>query len=108
MPAAVLMHPLIPFAPEDQPGLAGQRVLITADERDPICPPAMIRALHGYFERQRAATEVAFHSSGHELQETELDAARRFVATRPASPTAPLAQPGYGGSNPPKRLSRDR
>jgi predicted esterase len=83
VPAAVLMHPLIPFAPEDQPGLAGRRVLITAGEQDPICPPAMPRALHGYFERQRAAAEVVFHSGGHELQETELDAAQRFIATRP-------------------------
>jgi phospholipase/carboxylesterase len=89
VPTAVLMHPLIPFAPADQPGLAGRRVLITAGERDPICPPAMTRALHGYFERQRAAAEVVFHSGGHELQETELKAARRFVATQPASAAAP-------------------
>jgi phospholipase/carboxylesterase len=89
VPAAVLMHPLIPFAPEDQPRLAGRRVLITAGEQDPICPPAMTRALHRYFERQHAAAELVFHSGGHELQQTELDAARRFVATRPAAPTAP-------------------
>jgi phospholipase/carboxylesterase len=83
MPAAVLMHPLIPFAPADQPG-----VLITAGEHDPICPPAMTRALHGYFEGQGAAAELVFHPGGHELQEAELDAARRFVAARPAAPAA--------------------
>jgi phospholipase/carboxylesterase len=86
--AAVLMHPLIPFAPADQPGLAGRRILITAGERDPICPPAMTRALHGYFERQGAAAELVFHPGGHELQESELEAARRFVAARPAAPAA--------------------
>src|SRR5690606_5320066 len=37
--AAVLMHPLIPFAPEIAGSLAGRRVLITAGRRDPICPP---------------------------------------------------------------------
>jgi phospholipase/carboxylesterase len=88
MPAAVLMHPLIPFAPAHQPGLAGRRVLITAGEHDPICPPAMTRALHGYFERQGAAAELVFHAGGHELQEAELDAARRFVAARPGAPAA--------------------
>jgi phospholipase/carboxylesterase len=88
VPAAVLMHPLIPFAPADQPGLAGRQVLITAGERDPICPPAMTRALHGYFERQGAAAELVFHPGGHELQESELEAARRFVAARPAAPAA--------------------
>jgi phospholipase/carboxylesterase len=88
VPAAVLMHPLIPFAPEDQPGLAGRRVLITAGEQDPICPPALTRALHGYLERQGAAAELMFYPGGHELQATELEAARRFVAVRPAAPAA--------------------
>jgi phospholipase/carboxylesterase len=88
VPAAVLMHPLIPFAPADQPGLAGRRVLITAGEHDPICPPALTRALQGYFERQGTAAELVFHPGGHELQEAELDAARRFVAAPPAAPAA--------------------
>jgi phospholipase/carboxylesterase len=78
--AAVLMHPRIPFAPEDQPGLAGRRVLITAGERDPICPPAMTRALYDYFVRQGTAAELVFHQGGHELQESELGVVRRFVA----------------------------
>jgi phospholipase/carboxylesterase len=80
LPAAVLMHPLIPFAPADQPGLAGRRILITAGERDPICPPAATRALLDYFERQGASAELVFHPGGHELRESELDAARSFVA----------------------------
>jgi phospholipase/carboxylesterase len=79
--AAVLMHPLIPFTPEDQPGLAGRRVLITAGERDPICPPAMTRALYDYFERQGTAAQLVFHPGGHELQESELGVVRRFVAS---------------------------
>jgi phospholipase/carboxylesterase len=80
LPAAVLMHPLIPFAPADQPGLAGRRILITAGERDPICPPAATRTLLDYFERQGASAELVFHPGGHELRESELDAARSFVA----------------------------
>src|SRR5262245_21070168 len=78
--AAVLMHPLIPFTPEDQPGLARRRVLITAGERDPICPPAITRALYDYFERQGTAAQLVFHPGGHELQQSELGAVRRFVA----------------------------
>ena len=77
---AVLMHPLIPFTPEDQPGLAGRRVLITAGERDPICPPAMTRALYDYFGRQGTATQLVFHPGGHELQESEICAVRKFLA----------------------------
>ena len=68
------MHPLIPFAPADQPGLAGRRMLITAGERDPICPPAMTRALHGYFERQHAAPSWSF---------TQADTSCRRPSSRP-------------------------
>ena len=92
--AAVLMHPLIPFTPEDQPGLAGRRVLITAGERDPICPPAMTRALYDYFERQGAAAQVVFHPGGHELQESELGVVRRFVA--PFDRLEPHGRPARG------------
>ena len=37
--ALVLMHPLIPWTPRDQPELAKASVLITAGRRDPICQP---------------------------------------------------------------------
>ena len=47
-----LMHPLIPWQPEAQPGLAGRRVLITAGERDPICPAPMTLALDQYLRDQ--------------------------------------------------------
>ena len=45
--AAVLMHPLIPWTPEPAP--VTTRVLITAGERDPICPPEETRALEAWF-----------------------------------------------------------
>ena len=86
-PAAVLMHPLIPFAPPANPGLAGNRILITAGERDPICPPALSRALHGYFEEQRAQSRLLFHPGGHELAPEEIESTGAFVAE--AMPVAP-------------------
>ena len=69
-----LMHPLIPWTPADQPGLAKARVLITAGRRDPICPPANTLALEDYFRRQGADTTVRWHDGGHELRSTETDA----------------------------------
>ena len=36
--AGVLMHPLIPFDPPAQPGLQALSALVTAGQRDPICP----------------------------------------------------------------------
>ena len=46
------MHPLIPWTPEPAP--VRTRVLITAGERDPICPPEETRALEAWFAAQGA------------------------------------------------------
>jgi phospholipase/carboxylesterase len=82
---AVLMHPLIPFAPPAQPGLAGHGVLITAGRRDPIAPAAATEALADYFMVQGAVTRVAWHEGGHELQRPELAAAQAFLASSPVT-----------------------
>lgn len=77
---AVLMHPLIPFAPPAQPGLAGRRILITAGRNDPIAPAAATQALADYFTAHGAEVELAWHSGGHEIRRDELLAAQRFLA----------------------------
>jgi phospholipase/carboxylesterase len=93
-PAAVLMHPLIPFAPPDNPGLAGNRILITAGERDPICPPRLSRSLQAYFEQQGAQSRLLFHSGGHELVPEEIDSTGAFIAAAtPATPPHVRAMP---------------
>lgn len=75
----VLLHPLIPFAPPPAKGLKSKRVLITAGERDPICPPPATAALADYFESQGAQVELAWHEGGHELRQQELLAARDLL-----------------------------
>lgn len=77
---AVLMHPLIPFAPAPQPGLAATRVLITAGRRDPIGPAATTQKLGDYLAAQGAATEIVWHDGRHELRREELVAAQAFLA----------------------------
>lgn len=77
--ATVLMHPLIPFTPPDAK-LAGKRVLITAGQRDPICPAPASQALADYFAAQGAETQLVWHSGGHDLRQEELVAARDFLA----------------------------
>ncbi|MEM1428860.1 MAG: alpha/beta hydrolase [Pseudomonadota bacterium] len=75
----VLMHPLIPFAPDPQPGLAGRKVLITAGRRDPISPAVQTDALAFWFERQGAEVTVAWHEGGHEIRREEVDAIGAFL-----------------------------
>ncbi len=76
--AAVLMHPLIPWTPEPAP--VGTRVLITAGERDPICPPELTRALGAWFEAQGAEVTTQWHRGGHEVDRSEIGAVADFLA----------------------------
>ena len=77
---AALMHPLIPWEPEDVPGLETLRVLITAGRRDPICPLPLTERLIAWFERQGSTVETAMHEGGHEVRPEELAALQGFVA----------------------------
>lgn len=77
---AVLLHPLIPFAPPPNPALAGRRVLITAGRRDPICPPELTQALADHLEGQGAAVTLLWHGGGHEVAPSEWEAAASFLA----------------------------
>jgi phospholipase/carboxylesterase len=73
---AVLMHPLIPFAP---PLLTtSPRVLVTAGRRDPIAPVALTARLATHFGAQ-----LAWHEGGHELRAAEVEAARDFLGAQP-------------------------
>lgn len=76
----ILMHSLVPWAPDPQPGLAARRVLITAGERDPICPAAVTQALADYLAAQGARVETQWHAGGHEIRRDELDAVAAFLA----------------------------
>lgn len=77
-----LLHPLIPFAPEPNPGIAGKRVLITAGRRDPICPLPLTERLVDYFAAQGSRVETSFHDGGHEIQAPELAALQAFLTAQ--------------------------
>ena len=75
--AAVLMHPLIPWTPEPAP--VATRVLITAGERDPICPPEETRALEAWLAAQGAPVTSRWHPGGHEIDRSEIGAVAEFL-----------------------------
>jgi phospholipase/carboxylesterase len=75
----VLMHPLIPWTPEDNPDLARARVLITAGRHDPICPPPLTLGLRDYFDRQGVTVDLEWHDGGHELRPSEIAAVSRWL-----------------------------
>lgn len=77
---AVLLHPLIPWTPE--PAAVTTRVLITAGERDPICPPADTRALEDWLRAQGAPVTTHWTSGGHEIARSEIAATAAFLRQR--------------------------
>jgi phospholipase/carboxylesterase len=78
---AVLMHPLIPFDPPAQPGLARKRVLITAGRSDRVAPFAGTEKLAAYFRAQGAAVDLITHAGGHEVRSEETSAARQLLGS---------------------------
>ncbi|MDZ5699133.1 alpha/beta hydrolase [Chelativorans sp. M5D2P16] len=77
--AAVLMHPLIPFAPRLKGDRLDMRLLVTAGRRDPICPPELTERLMAHLEASGAEAEIFWHEGGHELRPGEMDTAERFL-----------------------------
>ncbi len=76
---AILLHPLIPFKPKDNAALEGRQILITAGQRDPICPAPLTQALADYFTAQKAAVDVEWHTGGHDIRQNEIEAVQRFL-----------------------------
>ncbi len=74
---AVLMHPMIPWAPKPVP--VSTQVLITAGTRDPVAPLEATRALESWFVAQGAPTETHWHAGGHEIDRSEITAIARFL-----------------------------
>lgn len=77
-----LLHPLIPWTPDANPGLAGKSVLVTAGRRDPICPLPLTMALVDSLKREKARVETAFHGGGHEIRQEELLALQSFLSAQ--------------------------
>jgi phospholipase/carboxylesterase len=83
---AALLHPLIPWAPAPQPGLAGRRVLVTAGRRDPICPAPLTAALVAWLRAQGAEVEEHWHGGGHGIEPEEWEAVLAFAARGAGAP----------------------
>lgn len=76
---AAIMHPLIPWTPEPQPGLSGKRILITAGEVDPISPLKLSKSLVEWFKAQDADVEAMIAPGGHEIRPVELESLKNFL-----------------------------
>jgi phospholipase/carboxylesterase len=77
--AAAWLHPLIPWAPAPQLGLANKQILVTAGRRDPVCPVPLTQSLIDYLAKQQSDVTTVWHDGGHEIHETEIEALTSFL-----------------------------
>lgn len=83
--AAVLMHPLIPFTPQDAGNMDALSVLVTSGRHDPICPPQQTENLVALLRQRGAQTQIVWHDGGHEIRQGEIIAAHALLSTLPAN-----------------------
>lgn len=74
-----LLHPLIPWAPAPVSALSGKRVLITAGQRDPICPLPESKRLIDWFAQQGSQVTTIIHAGGHNIDQSEIVALQKFL-----------------------------
>ena len=86
---AALLHPLIPWVPDPQPGLAGLPVLVGIGLNDPICPLPLSQRLIDWLADQGAEVEVQAAPGGHQLHPAEIGGLTRLLRAAPQ----PAAQP---------------
>ena len=82
---AILHHPMVPRRGIDLPDLAGVPVFIGAGDNDPICPPQETEELEQLLKEAGADVTVHWESRGHQLTQTEVQAAAAWFQNKAAA-----------------------
>jgi phospholipase/carboxylesterase len=77
----VLFHPGLPLTPQILPDLSSTRALITYGDNDTVVKPGESQALANLLKKCRARVVVYRHNKHHELEDSEITAAKRFLAS---------------------------
>jgi phospholipase/carboxylesterase len=86
---AVLLSPMVPFEMDAPPDLTGTGVFIGAGRTDPIATPEHAERLAGLLRRAGADVTLHWHPGGHTITQSEVEAARRWIAARLGEPIHP-------------------
>lgn len=77
---AVLLRPMIPLIPENEPDLRNVPVFLAAGRRDPIVRPEETERLAGLLKQYGVDVFLHWSEQGHELSAAELEQARQWLA----------------------------
>jgi phospholipase/carboxylesterase len=86
---AVLLSPMVPFEMDAPPDLAGTGVFIGAGRTDPVATPEHAERLAGLLRQAGADVTLHWHPGGHAITQSEVEAARRWIAARLGEPIHP-------------------
>ncbi len=77
--AAVLLHVMVPFVPEELPNLTEKKVFIGAGRRDPIVPTQNTEQLVKLLQEVGATVEAHWHNGGHTITHEEVREAKLWL-----------------------------
>lgn len=80
--AAILLHPMVPFAPDALPDLRDKPVFIGAGRADPLVPAEQTEQLAELLKRAGASVDVFWQNGGHTVSPGEVKAAKRWLSDR--------------------------
>lgn len=83
LPAAVLLRPMMPFEPEDEPDLTGLDVFIASGRTDPLIDPNDPKRLAQLLESFGADVALVWRQGGHQLEPGEVDSTRSWLVRLP-------------------------
>ena len=75
---AILHHPMVPIRGIELPALSQKPIFIGAGTNDPICPPKETEELHLMLTSAGANVHIHWESSGHQLTNSEIYAAKEW------------------------------
>lgn len=75
---ALLLHPMIPYQDKELITQENLPVFIGAGNNDPMCPSEETMAWAKKLNEAKATVDIHWHASGHQLTQSELDAAKYF------------------------------
>ncbi|MFS0836858.1 alpha/beta hydrolase [Paenibacillus sp. 1P03SA] len=79
---AILHHPMVPRRGIELPDSTGLPVFIGAGKNDPLCTPEETEELKNLLEAAGAEVEIHWENYGHQLTDSEVNAAARWFADR--------------------------
>ncbi len=78
--SAILLHPMVPFVPDELPKLTGKQVFIGAGRRDPIVPMQNTEQLVQLLQQAGATVKAYWHNGGHTITHEEVREAKWWLS----------------------------